>query len=73
MAIKSNAYNFSNDLQRIGSSLANAMIGNAQDDAAIARAGYYNAQTEGQNQANVAAQQLFDAGAALANTPQFRV
>lgn len=72
MAIKSNAYNFSNDLQRIGSSLANAMIGNAQDDAAIARAGYYNAQTAGQEQDNAAAQQLFDAGAALANTPQFQ-
>ena len=52
MAIKSNAYNFSNDLQRIGSSLANAMIGNAQDDAAIARAGYYDAQTAGQELAN---------------------
>ena len=72
MAIKSNAYNFSNDLQRIGSSLANAMIGNAQDDAAIARAGYYDAQTVGQNQDNVAQQQLFDAGAALASTPQFQ-
>ena len=72
MAIKSNAYNFSNDLQRIGSSLANAMIGDAQDDAAIARAGYYNAQTAGQEQDNAAAKQLFDAGAALAQNPQFQ-
>jgi len=52
MAIKSNAYNFSNDLQRIGSSLANAMIGDAQDDAAIALANYRNAQTAGQELAN---------------------
>ena len=72
MAIKSNAYNFSNDLQRIGSSLANAMIGDARDDAAIALANYRDAQTVGQNQENVAAQQLFDAGAALAQNPQFQ-
>ena len=72
MAIKSNAYNFSNDLQRIGSSLANAMIGDAQDDAAIALANYRNAQTAGQEQDNAAAQELFKAGAALANTPQFQ-
>lgn len=61
MAIKSNAYNFSNDLQRIGNSLANAMIGNAQDDAAIARAGYYNAQTAGQELANRGMQGNLDA------------
>jgi len=61
MAIKSNAYNFSNDLQRIGSSLANAMIGNAQDDAAIARAGYYDAQTAGQELANRGMQGNLDA------------
>lgn len=52
MAIKSNAYNFSNDLQRIGSSLANAMIGDARDDAAIALANYRDAQTTGQELAN---------------------
>lgn len=52
MAIKTNSYNFSNDLQRIGSSLANAMIGDAQDDAAIALAKYRDAQTAGQELAN---------------------
>tara|TARA_Y100001978_G_scaffold203108_1_gene226682 strand:- start:145 stop:1653 length:1509 start_codon:yes stop_codon:yes gene_type:complete len=72
MAIKSNAYNFSNDLQRIGSSLANAFIGNARDDAAIALANYRDAQTVGQEQDNAAAKQLFDAGAALAQNPQFQ-
>ena len=72
MAIKSNAYNFSNDLQRIGSSLANAMIGDARDDAAIALANYRDAQTVGQEQDNAAAKQLFDAGAALAQNPQFQ-
>lgn len=72
MGFRDNAYNFSNDLQRVGSSLANAFIGNAQDDAAIALANYRDAQTVGQNQDNVAAQQLFDAGAALARNPQFQ-
>ena len=67
MAIKSNAYNFSNDLQRIGSSLANAMIGNAQDDAAIARAGYYNAQTAGQEEENAFLKGRNDAVATAAN------
>lgn len=52
MAIKSNSYNFSNDLARIGSALSRAMIGNAQDDAAIARGRYYDAQTQGQNLQN---------------------
>ena len=52
MAFKSNAYNFTDDLKRIGGSLANAMIGNAQDDAAIALANYRDAQTTGQELAN---------------------
>lgn len=52
MGFRDNAYNFSNDLQRIGSSLANAFIGNARDDAAIALANYRDAQTTGQELAN---------------------
>ena len=50
--MKSNAYNFSNDLARIGSALSRAMIGNASDDANIALGKYRDAQTEGQNLAN---------------------
>ena len=59
--MKSNAYNFSNDLARIGSALSRAMIGNASDDAAIALAQYRNAQTEGQNQENTFRKGQFDA------------
>ena len=59
--MKSNAYNFSNDLARIGSALSRAMIGNASDDAAIALAKYRDAQTEGQNQENTFRKGQFDA------------
>jgi hypothetical protein len=59
--MKSNAYNFSNDLARIGSALSRAMIGNASDDAAIALAQYRDAQTEGQNQENTFRKGQFDA------------
>ena len=52
--MKRNAYNFSNDLARIGGALSRAMIGNASDDAAIALAKYRDAQTEGQNLSNQA-------------------
>lgn len=45
MAFNSNAYNFSNDLSRIGGALSKAMFGSAADDAAIARGKYYDAQT----------------------------
>ena len=72
MAQRSNAYNFSGDLARIGSALSRAMIGDAQDDANIARAGYYDAQKAGQEYANTLARQLGDAGAALAENPQFQ-
>ena len=50
--MKRNAYNFSNDLARIGGALSRAMLGNASDDAAIALAQYRDAQTVGQNQEN---------------------
>jgi len=72
MAQRSNAYNFSGDLSRIGSALSRAMIGDAQDDANIARAGYYDAQKVGQEYDNTLARQLGDAGAALAQNPQFQ-
>lgn len=50
--MKSNAYNFSNDLARIGSALSKAMLGSASDDANIALGKYRDAQTEGQNLKN---------------------
>lgn len=59
--MKTNAYNFSNDLARIGNSLSRAMIGNASDDAAIALAKYRDAQTEGQNLSNRAMSGNLDA------------
>jgi len=59
--VKTNAYNFSNDLARIGNSLSRAMIGNASDDAAIALAKYRDAQTEGQNLSNRAMSGNLDA------------
>lgn len=48
--MKRNAYNFSNDLARIGSALSRAMLGNASDDAAIALAKYRDAQTRSTEQ-----------------------
>ena len=59
--MKSNAYNFSNDLARIGSALSRAMLGNASDDANIALGKYRDAQTEGQNQENTFRKGQFDA------------
>ena len=50
--MKANAYNFSNDLARIGGALKNAFIGSASDDANIALAKYRDSQTEGQAQQN---------------------
>ena len=50
--MKTNAYNFSNDLARIGGALKNAFIGSASDDANIALAKYRDSQTEGQAQQN---------------------
>lgn len=61
MAFKLNAYNTPNDLSRITSSLTRALIGNAQDDAAIARGKYYDAQTVGQNLQNRGMQSNLDA------------
>ena len=58
MAFRSNTYN---DLSRIGSALTRALIGNAQDDAAIARGKYYDAQTVGQNLQNRGMQSNLDA------------
>ena len=65
--MKANAYNFSNDLARIGGALKNAFIGSASDDANIALAKYRDSQTEGQNLTNRAMSGNLDAIDAAAN------
>jgi len=79
MATRSNPYAMDPYLQQGISNLTRALIGSAQDDASLAaakaseaRAGYFDAQTTGQNQQNTAEQQLFESGAALAQLPTFQ-
>lgn len=79
MATRANPYAMDPYLQQGISNLTRALIGSAQDDASLAaakaseaRAGYFDAQTEGQNQKNVSDQQLFESGAALAKLPAFQ-
>jgi len=79
MATRANPYAMDPYLQQGISNLTRALIGSAQDDASLAaakaseaRAGYFDAQTEGQNQRNVSDQQLFESGAALAKLPAFQ-
>ena len=59
-------------ISRSVSNLTRALIGSPSDDAASARARYYDAQTVGQNTANERDAQLAEAGAALASSPQFQ-
>lgn len=67
-----NYYAMDPALQRGVSNLTRALLGSASDDAASARAKYYDAQTVGQNTANERDAQLAEAGANLAQNPQFQ-
>jgi len=70
--MKRNAYNFSNDLARIGGALSKAMLGSASDDAAIALANYRDAQTRSTEQDTTQTGLVNTARNALINQPQYQ-
>lgn len=69
---KPNPYAMDPSIMRGVSNLTRALLGSASDDAASARAKYYDAQTVGQKTANERDAQLAEAGANLAQNPQFQ-
>lgn len=70
--MKANAYNFSNDLARIGGALKNAFIGSASDDANIALAKYRDSQTADTQQNTEQTGLVNDAVNSLAKQPVFQ-
>lgn len=72
MASRSNPYAPDPYLQQGFSNLSRALIGSAADDANVAMSKYRQAQTVGQEQDNAMSQQLYDAGQAISQNPQFQ-
>jgi len=72
MASRSNPYAPDPYLQQGFSNLSRALIGSAADDANVAMSKYRDAQTVGQNQDNAMNQELYAAGQALSQSPEFQ-